>query len=97
MYSERYIISYIYIYIERERDINMCIYIYICIVGLLYIYIYIYISLHTMHSYTARRRGATRCHIRRFARDVCERPASAARCDVVLHRAFRARDLQTNM
>ena len=32
-----------------------------------------------------------------FARDMYEKTASAVRCDMVLHRAFRARHLQTNM
>ena len=39
----------------------------------------------------------TLCCSGRFARDASEQPASAARCDMVLHRAFRARHLKHEM
>ena len=54
---------------------------YSCIICyiIVYIYIYIYVYIYT--------------YIRRFARDVYEEPASAVRCDMVLHRALRASHL----
>ena len=44
-------------------------------------------------SYTPRRWGVTWCYIGRFVRDMYENTASAVRCDMVLHRVFRARHL----
>ena len=39
--------------------------------------------------YTLRRWGVTWCYIGHSARDMCEQTASAVRCSMVLHRAFR--------
>ena len=55
----------------------------IIIIIIINIYIYIHTHIH-MYVYV---------YIGRFARDVCEKPASTVRCDMVLHRAFRARDI----
>ena len=46
--------------------------------------------------YTLRRWGVAWCYIRRFARDMYEQPASAVRCDMVLHRVFFLRETSLN-
>ena len=80
-------------YRERERDRERCALSSLAAVRtiLYYTILYYIVQYYNILYYTW-------CYIGRFPRDAYEKKtASAARCDMVSQRAFRAGHLQTNM